>query len=166
MEKVLQCSFSSLSPTCSGISSLVPMLFHNRRNLSNVSKDVLQVENTGCGLKEHFLHTSLPWTPPSLYAVPFPFSQVPLKSHSCFRCCPRTATLNTSPPNCLVRLSHSEPHPTVHLSPSASPVGSSNKVHGLSIFKRVTSPHPSSDLVLSLQSRFHIPPSSFLTWFK
>lgn len=52
MEKVLQYSFSSLSSTCRGISPLVSMLFHNRRNLSDVSKNVLQVENTGRGLKE------------------------------------------------------------------------------------------------------------------
>lgn len=48
----------------------MPMLSHHRRDLSNVSKDELEVENTGCGLKEAFPPRLLAQVrPPRLYAV-------------------------------------------------------------------------------------------------
>lgn len=88
--------------------------FHNRRHLSNMSENMFEVENTGWGLKEALPeHLPAQDRSPSLYAIPFPLSEVPLKSQPPVlgQCYPKSTTLNASPRNCHEGLSHPGPCP-------------------------------------------------------
>lgn len=84
MGKVLQYNLSSLSYISYFFS--YANFFHNKRHFSNVSENVLEVENTGWGLKEAIPeHLPAQDRSSSLYEIPFPLSEVPLKSQpSCF----------------------------------------------------------------------------------
>lgn len=110
---------------------LLQCFSHHRRNLSNVSKDELEVENTACDLKEAFPpHLPAQVRRPRLYAVLFPSSQVPLKScPSCLRSeLPQAHHPQTHPSKLPLRLTSRDPVPaTLSFFPilASSSIGSS-----------------------------------------
>lgn len=113
MGKVVQHNLSSLSYIRYFFS--YANFFHNRRHLSNMSENMLEVENTGWGLKEALPeHLPAQDRSPSLYAIPFPLSEVPLKSQpSCFgSVLPQVHHSETAMKDSATQ----DPAPTIHLS--------------------------------------------------
>lgn len=164
MGKILQYNLSSLSYISYFFS--YANFFHNRRHLSNVSENVLEVENTGWGLKEAIPeHLPAQDRSPSLYEIPFPLSEVPLKSQpSCLgQRCPKPITLH-----CHEGLSHPGPCPSYppFLSAAFPSIGlSKTGTRSLPSLRKRTSPSP-VQISSPLYSHVFTYLSSLLTCFK